>query len=270
MSSARPRARRALRSDLLADVGPMNWSRIIDIVAADPGAPGPRPAWTSSSPVRITMVALPGLPGRPPGNVRPRPDPAVLIEVHVLLGGVLEQPPAGELDPEVEAPHDQSGSASSSAPRSRRDHQRSSANRFGPEVLSHPWPAARHRQAHQPGRGTAAIDRVQQLEQDPGDHQGGEHRHQHPDGEGDPGTPDRPEARKKRRTAARRVVTLESRIALSARCEPPGERPTQPPGPGTLLCPLVDQHVGVHGHADGDMMSGDAGKGEGASHTRTA
>jgi hypothetical protein len=99
---------------------------------------------------------------------------------------VLEQAAAGELHPEVGPTHHQPGASQD------QRHQRPGQPPAGPaeqvraaggEPGGQPPTALQAEQAGTPADGAGPGH---QLDQDPGDDQGGEQRHQDPDGQGDP------------------------------------------------------------------------------------
>ena len=180
--------------------------------------------------------------------------------------GELHQATAGELDPEVETPRHDAGDGEHD--QDPGDDQ--PALRLGEQIRPRrPQPfleAPPHGQAHQPGPGLQCRYPGQHLEQDPGHHEGREHRHQDADSERDAKATDRAGGEEEEEYCGQKSGDVGVQNGAPGPLEPCLQRSAQRRIDGVfLLCPLVDQHVGVYGHPDGEDEAGDAGEGEGGS-----
>ena len=140
------------------------------------------------------------------------------------------------------------------------------ANRFGPDVLSHSWKRRPTVKPINRGRACNAGIRDKHLEQDPGDHESREHRHEDADSERYAKATDRAGGQEEEEYCGQESGDVGVQNGAPGPLEPCLQRSAQRRIDGIfLLCPLVDQHVGVHGHPDGEDEAGDAGEGEGGS-----
>ncbi len=187
-----------------------------------------------------------------------------LLQVDRPARLVLHQPPAQELEAEIGAPQrqtrrrqqDQGGGNHQPAPVTLEEVDASRG-----EPLLEPA-AGGH--AHEPGTAVEPAPLAEHLQEHAGHDQRREHRHHHTDGEGDTEAAHRPRGEEEQQDGGEQGGHVGVGDGAPGPLEPQldggGDR-----GPGVvlLLGAFVDEHVGVHGHPDGEDEPGDPGKGQG-------
>ncbi len=192
---------------------------------------------------------------------------AQFVEIHVLGYGELDQPSPLELQPETGATYGQPGNGGDDDHPGGDQPLSPSPEEVGIPFFQPREEAATHVHAHQALVVAQRRPPREHLEDHPRHDQGGEHRHDDTDRNRDPEAPHRPrgvEDEEDRRQESRDVGVGDGREGpLETRDESVADA-----GAGGVLLfgALVDEHVGVDGHADRKDETGDARQGEHGPH----